>query len=371
MALDSSSPSQGCWPRPRFRPSPTSSDSCGQLQAILPLALPTVKSCYTAEIHLNGDQVTSLSFVRLSFSDDWGKSPKLSSKLWKRRNPSSWIRGVAVRWSGNFYQRESRKGDGKTERDTQAEGRAKARAIKLGLCDSGFNFLQGTFGSQPSQPLIKKERCHPVPRLPCPVSRRHPGTSCSQRVCWLQSPALCEPPTCIVEVEDCVPSGFEVSSREKEGTSVISLSNYFHYKKFPYLFFPFLKWHWGNAYQPAMNRGCTFQTVAKTKNRKAWLAQDVYNFLSRFLSPPPWASTQKWYMLNSFVCLQQHQKHQKSDKPVYSAYSVDVSRKFLLPRQRMTDSINQSTNIIQISLNEIQTMDDIGIWTMTQPSAHF
>lgn len=37
---------------------------------------PQVKSCYTAEIHLNGDQVTSLSFVRLSFPDDWEKCPQ-------------------------------------------------------------------------------------------------------------------------------------------------------------------------------------------------------------------------------------------------------------------------------------------------------
>lgn len=38
-----------------------------------------------------------------------------------------------------------------------------------------------------------------------------------------------------------MPSGFEVSSREKERTDFISLSNYFHYNKVPYLFSPRLE----------------------------------------------------------------------------------------------------------------------------------
>lgn len=159
----------------------------------------------------------------------------------------------------------------------------------------------------------------------CPVSLRHHGTSYCVRLCWLQSPIPHEPLICRAEAEESESSGFEGSSREKEGTYVISLSNYFHYKKFSYLFFPFLKWHWGNTCQTAMNRGCTFQTVARTKNRKVWFVQDVYNFLSHFLSLLPWASTQKWYVLSRFVCLQQHQK---SDKPTYRTYSIDVSRKF-------------------------------------------
>lgn len=121
------------------------------------------------------------------------------------------------------------------------------------------------------------------------------------------------------------PVGLRVHQEKQKELNVISLSNYFHYKKFSYLFFPFLKWHWGNTCQTAMNRGCTFQTVARTKNRKVWFVQDVYNFLSHFLSLLPWASTQKWYVLSRFVCLQQHQK---GDKPTYHTYSTDVSRKF-------------------------------------------
>lgn len=56
---------------------------------------------------------------------------------------------------------------------------------------------------------------------------------------------------------------------------------------------------------------------------------------------------------------------------MYTAYSIDVPRKLLLPRQRMNESINQSTNISQISLNKIKTMGDTGIGTVTQPSDHF
>lgn len=111
---------------------------------------------------------------------------------------------------------------------------------------------------------------------------------------------LHEPLTCIVEVQESVPSGFEVSSREKEGTCVISLSNYFHYKKIPIFIFPLfemaLRKHMPDCYE----QSCTFQTLARTKYRKAWFVHDVYKFLSHFLSPPPWASAQKWYMLNTF-----------------------------------------------------------------------
>lgn len=247
---------------------------------------------------------------------------------------------MAASPSGNLYQRKS------IERDSEKHsGRRNSYVYVV----QGSTFSRGHLEAAPA---TDQEGLSPSPPPPSLLdSPGHHNTSCWPRFCWLQSPTLHEPLTCIVEVEESVPSGFEVSSREKEGTSVISLSNYFHYKKFPYLFFPFLKWHWGNACQTAMNRGCTFQTVARTKNRKASFAQDVYNFLSHFLSPPPWASTQKWYTSNSFVCLQQHQKHQKSDRPMYSAYSIDVSRKCQLPRQR-NEWMNHSIHTYQPDISQ-------------------
>lgn len=79
---------------------------------------------------------------------------------------------------------------------------------------------------------------------------------------------LHEPLTCIVEVEESVPSGFEVSSREKEGTCVILLSNYFHYKKIPIFIFPFFEMELRKHMPDCYEQSCTFQTVAKTKYRK-------------------------------------------------------------------------------------------------------
>ena len=171
------------------------------------------------------------------------------------------------------------------------------------------------------------------------LSLRHQSTSCHPRFCWLQSPPLHEPLTCIVEVEESVPSGFEVSSREKEGTYVISLSNYFHYKKFPYLFFSLFEMALRRYMPDCHEQGCTFQTVARTKNRKAWFAQDVYNITSSPVSFPHHAEpVHRSVHFGPFECLQQHQK---GDKPMYSTYSTEVSREFLLPRQRMNQSIHK------------------------------
>lgn len=151
---------------------------------------------------------------------------------------------MAIRHSGKLSLKKDNR-----ERETQAERRAWAKGCNT--MHLAFSVVQGSAFSGAAQHLVAGRATHwsrrsvsiPTPSLASPVSLQHWSASHCIRFCWLQSPTPHEPLTCIVEVEESVPSGFEVSSRGKEGTYGISLSNYFHYKKIPIFIFPLLKWH--------------------------------------------------------------------------------------------------------------------------------
>lgn len=162
------------------------------------------------------------------------KSPKCHHKYWGKVIHLFELGYWQKYTQGNFYQEET----------LRQKGHLKQRATRLCiyLPSSGFRFLQDTTIWQLAKLAIEyKEHCHPLPLLPGPFG--YHSMFCYTRLCWLQSPVLCDALTCIAEVEESVPCGFEVSSREKGESYVISLNNYFHYKKIPYLFFLFLKLH--------------------------------------------------------------------------------------------------------------------------------
>lgn len=135
-------------------------------------------------------------------------------------------------------------------------------------------------------------------------------------------------------------------------------------KKFPIFIFPLfemaLRKHMPDCYEES----CTFQTVAKTKYRKVWYVHDVYDFLSHFLFPPPWASAHKWYMLPF--------PHYNSIKRVlspYILYTMDIQIFQRIPIAK-TKIINKSTdnNILVLPLNKLKTVSDKGIWPVIQHS---
>lgn len=106
-------------------------------------------------------------------------------------------------------------------------------------------------------------------------------------------------------------------------------------------------------------QSCTFQTVARTKYRKAWFVHHIYNFLP-FPFPTTLSQCGEVVHVETFACY----NSTKSIKGVIRPYIIHTPQIFQrIPiAKTKNQSINQSTNINLISKNEIQTMCHRGIW---------